>query len=224
MMMPHNLPVVLMHFLWILQPVLAQMRLLGGLTFLLWVWTSMPAVRAFPAYLPPTGHTVSSSFRFPTIPFQDGLRHIHTLEHLESIASQYFRIHRVGQPVRYGDFVTVTADCLIQGGHHTICVLARPEQNHTCTYMCLQGAAQRAQIQLRVRPSKREGHILTMDTTYYTGKRVLDRDLRPTMNFLNFFEEKTKRQGLPFTPHPNLLWYRRMVLGLPYVDREGGPL
>jgi hypothetical protein len=63
-----------------------------------------------------------------------------------------------------------------------------------------------------------------MDTTYYTGKRVLDRDIRPTVNFLTFFEERTKRQGLPFKAHPNLLWYRRMVLGLPYTDREGGLL
>lgn len=223
-MMRGDLPVHLMHFLWILQPALFQLRLFSGVAFLLWVWSGIPVVGAFPAYLPPTGHTVSCSFRFPSISVLDGLRHIHTLEHLENIPSQYFRIHRVNQPVRYGDFVTVHAECLIQGRQHTICVLADTHQNHTCTYLCLQGAAQRAQIRLRVRPSKREGHILTMETTYFAGKRVLDRDLRPTMNFLNFFEEKTKRQGLPFKAHPNLSWYRRMVLGLPYADSEGGSL
>ena len=189
----------------------------------------IPLVRAFPAYIPPTSHTVSSSFRFPTISYQEGLKHIHSLEHLETIASGYFRIHRASQPIRYGDFVTINADCLIQGAHHTICVMARPDLNHTCTYMCLQGAVQRAQIQLRVhKPKKAPGHVLTMQTTYFSGKRVLDRDIGPTMRFLNFFEEKTKYQGVPFKAHPNLLWYRRMVLGLPHaIDQpddylEGG--
>jgi hypothetical protein len=129
--MPHDPPLELMHFIWLMQAALLRMRLFGGAVFLLWLWTGVPAVRAFPGYIPPTGHTVSSSFRFPNIPLHEGLRHIHTLEHLESIASQYFRIHRVGQPMRYGDFVTIYADCIIQGGHHTIYVIAQPQRNHT---------------------------------------------------------------------------------------------
>jgi len=147
------------------------------------------------------------------------MRHIHTLEHLESISSGYFRIQKTSTPLSFGGFVTLSAECVIQGVNHTICVIARPDLNHTCTYMCLQGAVQRIQVRLRVYPSKREGHILTMQTTYYSGKRVLDRNLRPTMSFLNFFEEKTKRQIVPFNPHQNLLWYRRIVLGIPY-DRQ----
>jgi hypothetical protein len=206
-------------------PVVAvQMEPPSWLLFVIALILGIPSVRAFSAsYLPPTGHTVSSSFKFKSIPYRDSLRHIHTLEHLETIsAGDYFRIHSVSQPVRYGDFVTVSTDCLVQGAHHTICLLARPDLNHTCTYMCLQGATLRAQVQLRVRPSTRQGngHILTMMTTYYSGKRVLDRDIGPTMRFLNFFEDTAKHQPTRghIKPHPNLQWYRRMVLGLPADD------
>jgi hypothetical protein len=215
-----------MHFLQLLLSIHRHMMLLDlpalRVAFLLvWTWFWVPAVGAFPAYIPPTGHTVSSSFRFPGISYNDGLRHIHTLEHLETIASEYFRINRASQPVRYGDFVTLSADCLIQGMDHTICMISRPDQNHTSTYLCLKGASQLAQIRLRVHQAKKVGHILTMETTYYSGKRVLDRNLGPTRHFLSFFEEKTKYQGLQCKPHPNLQWYRRMVLG-PFRETQGG--
>jgi hypothetical protein len=182
----------------------------------------IPSVRAFPAsYVPPTGHTVTSSFRFAKIPYTDSVRHIHTLEHLESIsAGEYFKIQRVHQPTRYGRFVTLTTDCAIQGVNHTICLLSRPDLNNTCTYMCLQGSVLRAQVQLQVRPSNNklgEGHVLTMETTYYSGRRVLDRNIAPTVRFLSFFEEIVKNRPLKrraLNQHPNLQWYRRIVLGL----------
>lgn len=222
------------------------MEIPAWLQFVLLLILGIPRVGAFP-YQPPAAFTVSSTFRFTGVPVAEGLRHIHTLEHLESIPCNYFKIHTVSQPIRYGQFVTATTDCYIQGGHHTICVISRPDLNHTCTYMCLQGAIQRAQVQLQVHPiiaqkslqmpginhwttqvresrhKKQPGHYLTVQTTYFSGKRVLDRDIQPTMRFLSFFEDRIKHQGLPYKPHPNLQWYRRMVLGLSAgMEEEGG--
>lgn len=187
--------------------------------FFLLLILSIPSVGAFPAsYVPPTGHTVTSSFRFAKIPYRDSVRHIHTLEHLESIsAGEYFRIARVCQPTRYGRFVTLSTECVIQGVNHTICLLSRPEQNNTCTYMCLQGSLLRAQVQLQVRPCNRSGgHVLTMETTYFSGRRVLDRNIAPTVRFLAFFEDIAKNRPAnlrALNQHPNLQWYRRIVLG-----------
>lgn len=195
--------------------------------FVLALVLSIPSVSAFPAsYVPPTGHTVTSSFRFKNIPYRDSVRHIHTLEHLESIsAGQYFQISRVHQPVRYGQFVTLSTECVIQGVNHTICLLSRPDKNNTCTYMCLQGSLLRAQVQLQVRPCNRPannnggaggGHVLTMETTYFSGRRVLDRNIAPTVRFLSFFEDIAKNRPADrraFHQHPNLQWYRRIVLG-----------
>lgn len=121
---------------------------------------SIPTVRAFPAtgasYYGSGGHTVVSSFRFAKIPYKDSVQHIHTLEHLESIsAGEYFRIRRVCPPMRYGQFVALSTECVIQGVNHTICLLSRPDQNNQCTYMCLHGSLLRAQVKLQVRPCNR---------------------------------------------------------------------
>lgn len=220
----------ILHHLGIGAPAFLLLRVL--LIVYLWIGLLPPAVHAFPFPASSLPYTVSSSFRFSSIPYHDAIQHIHSPEHLETIQNlprNYFRIRRVAQPVRYGDFVTVSADCLIQNIPHTLCLLARPDQNSTCTYMCLQGAVQRAEISLRVRqnnkiPSSSQGHILTMETTYFArGKRVLDNYLDPTIHFLAQFENRTQSREPTFSsppspsfkPHPNLLWYRRMVLGLP---------
>jgi hypothetical protein len=189
--------------------------------FVLALILSIPSVSAFPAsYVPPTGHTVTSSFRFKKVSYKDSVRHIHTLEHLESISDgEYFRIRRVNQPLRYGRFVTLSTECVIQGVNHTICMLASPDKNNTCTYMCLQGSLLRAQVQLQVRPCDKSGgagHVLTMETTYFSGRRVLNRNIAPTMRFLAFFEDIAKNRPVGrrlFHQHPNLQWYRRIVLG-----------
>ena len=224
-MLPPALLIILRH-LGIGAPAFLLIRVL--LIVVLWIGLLPPAVRAFPLPASSLPYTVSSSFRFSSIPYHDAVQHIHSPEHLETIQNlprDYFRIRRVAQPVRYGDFVTVSADCLIQNIPHTLCLLARPDQNSSCTYMCLQGAVQRAEISLRVRPNNKQGHnqghILTMETTYFArGRRVLDNYLDPTIHFLAHFENRTHSEPIlpsppAFKPHPNLLWYRRMVLGLP---------
>lgn len=191
---------------------------------------SIPTVRAFPAtgasYYSSGGHTVVSSFRFAKIPYKDSVQHIHTLEHLESIsAGEYFRIRRVCPPMRYGQFVALSTECVIQGVNHTICLLSRPDQNSQCTYMCLHGSLLRAQVKLQVRPCNRSagGHVLTMETTYFSGRRVLDRNIAPTVRFVSFFEEIARNRPAnlrALNQHPNLQWYRRIVLGNPHETIE----
>ena len=171
--------------------------------------------------------TVSSSFRFPTVPYHSAIHHIHTPEHLETIAPDYFKIQRVHPPAPMGEYVTVSLDCLVLQHPHTLRLLARPGQNHTCTYMCLEGGVRRIEIHMSVRPNIQGfsymGHILAMETTYFARSgRVFSKYLQPTLGFLSGFENRTVLSS-PISaqtrPHPNLEWYRRMVLGLPY-DRS----
>ena len=177
-----------------------------------------------------TGITFGSTFRFPTVPLSEGIRHIHTLEHLENItvpapaAVPYFSIQRVAQPQRYGDHVSVCVNCKVKGYPQTVYMLARPEAPESSTFMCLQDGTQRAMIQLRVSkiPYECSGHRLTMNCTYFTGPRLFDRDMEPVLRFLRFFEKRMRwHHGPPdaSTARANLLWYRRMVLGLRH---EGG--
>jgi hypothetical protein len=174
----------------------------------------------------------SSSFKFPNVPLREGVRHIHTLEHLENITLigspvPYFDIQRVSQPQRYGDHVSVCVHSKVKGCDQTIYMIARPEAPESCTFMCVQDGTQRAMMQLRVAPLQREdGHRLTVSCTYIRGPRLFDRDMEPVMRFLRFFEQHMKRQspntvgtiaavpGQRRGPYTNLLWYRRMVLGL----------
>jgi hypothetical protein len=194
------------------------------MSVLLAIVLSIPSVRAFPSPCAPT--SVTSSFKFANIPYRNSVCHIHTIEHLESIsAGEYFQIQRVGQPVRYGPFVTISTDCSIQGVNHTICQLARPDQSNVCTYMCLQGSTLRAQVRLHVQPSSKfGGHVLTMETTCFSGRRVLDRSITPAVRFLASFEDIARNRPLKMralNQRPNMQWYRRIVLGLHSDGEEG---
>lgn len=170
-----------------------------------------------------TGLSFTTSFRFPGIPVREGMRHIHTLEHLENItlagcdSVPYFSIQRVSQPQRYGDHVTACAQCKVKGYPQTIYLLGRPEAPESSTFMCVQDGTQRAVMTLRVGrlPHDEEGHRLTVSCTYLRGTRLFDRDMEPVLRFLRFFEKRMRWQGGPQrAPHANLQWYRRMVLGL----------
>jgi hypothetical protein len=183
------------------------------LWFLLVVWSNVPAVGAFP-YQPPVPASISTSFRFPTLSVAEGIRNIHTLELLETIGNDYIRIRHVGQPVRYGDFVTISAELFIRNNSHTVLALARPDQANLGTFVCLRDNVQRAAFNLRATKMGKHGHVLAMDMTVFSCKRVVERDIRPLMRFLAFLDARKRYNTAAPNQHPNLMWYRRMVLGL----------
>jgi hypothetical protein len=191
---------------------------------LLWVME----VSAFAAFnRGVTSVSFTSSFRFPTVPLLDGLRHIHTPEHLENISwpyrgshnpnKPYFSITSVSPPQRYGDKITVCVRCKVRDYPQTIYMLSSAAEPSACSYMCVQNGCQRAIIHLnatRLGPLY-DGHRLTLNCTYLFGSRALDRDMEPVFRFLRFFEKRMRWQGppQPHEPRANLMWYRRMVLG-----------
>jgi hypothetical protein len=199
--------------------------MLGLLCLLLALWLAVPAIDAFP-YQPAIPTTISTSLFFPSLTLAEGLRNIHTLEHLETIPHGFFKIRHVGQPVRYGEFVTVSVDCSIRNQTHSIFMLAKPNEPSTCTFMCLRDNVQRAAFSVRATRLGKEGHTLLLNSTYFSSKRLFDRELIPVRCFLASFEDKTRRlpDSLALKPHPNLMWYRRMVLGLPPDAMEGEPV
>lgn len=189
----------------------------------------IPESSAFPVLHMTGGSAISfaNTFRFPTVPLREGRRHIHTLEHLENITTPlsrvpYFDIVRVAQPQRYGDHVSVCVHSKVKGYPQTIYMLASPDTPSSATFMCVQDGAQRAMVQLCASrlAGEPKGHCLTVNCTYFTGPRVFDRDMEPVLRFLRFFEKRMRWQiqdaGLPSRgeQRANLLWYRRMVLGL----------
>ena len=187
----------------------------------------IPAVEAFPVGCC-AGLSFTTSVRFPGISVGEGVRHIHTLEHLQNITDArcknvpFFSIQRVSPPQRYGDHVTVCAQCKVMGIPQTIYMLGRPEAPASSSFMCVQNGTQRAVVTLRVTPLPYEadGHRLTMACTYLRAARLYDRDMEPVMRFLRFFEKRVRWKGNSHapSPHANLLWYRRMVLGLDARD------
>lgn len=236
--------VLFMRNLLYFHPLFIQIRLLYKLiAVMLWIFLGAPpAVRAFrPSTGIPAGvrgvagkfsappFTVTSSFRFPTVPLRDAVQYIHTPEHLETslplqplaATQDYFRIRRVSQPIRYGEYVTVSLDCLIRSVPHTLVMLSRSDQNHTCTYMCFHDGFRLGEIHLSVRQNNKfpssQGHILSMQTTYFSkSRRLIDSYLQPTVGFITHFENATHvGQKDALKPHANLQWYRRMILGLP---------
>jgi len=194
--------VSLLLILWLQVPVIQAFPPSTSLACLFW----LPAIRAFPP------SSISTIFRYPGLPLGEGLSNMHTLERLETIGDgSYFRIRHVGPPMRYGEYVTVGLTCAVRGQNHTLLVLSRPAHAHTATLLCLRDNVQRAAFTLRASSLQSGGHSLLLDTTYMEAKRVLHRDLRPLMRFLAFYGDRASRD---FVPHPNLAWYRRMVLGL----------
>ena len=176
----------------------------------------IPEVSAFVPTTPTTimmSHvTTTRTFGFPTTPYLEGVKLIHTLERLQT--TNFFKLHRTSQPYSYGLFTTLSAQCSIHGSNHTICVIARPEINNTCTYMCLRDAVQRAQIQLHVAPAQKDGHVLTVETVYFSRDPFINRDVNSLLRFFAALDGKHTRDNNRFKSHPNLMWFRRMVLGL----------
>jgi hypothetical protein len=183
------------------------------LLLLFFFWLGVPVVEAFP-YQPPTPASTSTTFRYPRLPVDVGVRNIHTMELLETIGKDYIRIRHVGQPVRYGGFVTISAELSLRNNSHTILALSRPDQAHLVTFMCLRDNVQRAAFHLRVTQLGKTGHMLAVETTVFSCKRVVDRDIRPLMRFLAFLDVRARYNSAAPNQHPNLMWYRRMVLGL----------
>lgn len=185
----------------------------------------VPAVSAFPLGPGPIGLTSVSTFSYPGIPYREGIRRIHTPEHLTSLnvsnrGRRYplFDIHAVSQPCRYGDHVTIRLLCEMEGINHTVFMIARPEDPGSSMVMCVRDGVQRAVIRLRSMPTTYldGGHRLTVTCVYPRGPRVLDRAMEPIMRFMRFFG----RRGQPDKEYANLQWYRRMILGLDDSERE----
>lgn len=185
-------------------------------------------IHAFAAFHRGLGSmSFTSTYRFPEVPLCDGIRHIHTLEHLENITwpydrtrrlQPYFSIESVAQPQRYGEQVTTCVSARVRGSPLTLYMLAHPDMPNACTYMCVQGGCQRALVELRVMPSGvglLTGHRLLVNCTYFTGPRVVDRDMEPVLRFIRFLEKRMRWHGslVPRESRANLAWYRRMVLG-----------
>jgi hypothetical protein len=211
----------------LLHPVILQIRLLMRLgALLLSLFLSLPQmIGAFPLPNPP--FTVTSTFRSPTVSYKHAVQHIHTPEHLETIAPEYFKIQRVQMPNQIGQYITIELDCLIRKQPHTLFLVTHPDQKHACTYMFLQGGNRRGEVHVEVRqdihPYSSLGHLLCMQATHFArGGRVFSKYLQPTLDFLSRFESRSFSSPpmIPVEtstarPHPNLEWYRRMVLGMP---------
>lgn len=189
----------------------------------------VPSVSAFPVgpRYAAGGLTFTSTFSFPGVPLREGVRRIHTLEHLLNITahqgrgagfSRYMDIVGVSQPRRYGDHVTVSVQCKIKGVEQTIFVIGRPKDKHSSTFMCVRDGTQRTMVDLRVsRLLYEEGHSLTARCTYLRARRVIDHDMDPVMRYIRIFG---RHPSLEASEHPNLQWYRRMVLGLGRVSDD----
>jgi hypothetical protein len=185
----------------------------------------IPAISAFPLGPALTGLTVVSTFSYPGVPYQEGVRRVHTLEHLTSLNVSrrgcrlpYFDIHAVAPPRRFGDHVTIRVSCRVDGCNNTIIMIAKPEDPGSSAFMCVRDGVQLAVIRLRFIPTTYldGGHRLTVTCVYPRGARALDRAMEPILRFMRFF----RRLGQPDKEHANLQWYRRMVLGLEDSDRE----
>ncbi len=200
---------------------------------------------SFARQFPPSPHhrlecggvSFFSCFRYPTIPLRDGIRHIHTPEHLENLTwpfaqrqrRGFFHIDTVDQPRRYGDRVSVRFRCSVNGRagqQQTMYLLSSARTPAHCTYMCVRDGRQRALMELRASALGEAGHRLSIVCTYLIAPRAMDRDMEPVLRFLKFFErrmhaQKEGGQGTVLQQRANLMWYRRMALGLTGTDGSG---
>lgn len=193
----------------------------------------IPAVSAFPVgpwYASAGGLTFTSTFPFPGVPLREGVRRIHTLEHLLNVTvhqgkgvgfSRYMEITGVSQPHRYGDdHVTVGVQCKIRGVDQTIFLIGRPKDKRSSTIMCVRDGTQRMMVDLRVsRLLYEEGHSLTARCTYLRARRAIDHDMDPVLRYIRIFG---RHPTLRAPEHPNLQWYRRLVLGLDRFSEDDG--
>jgi hypothetical protein len=160
-----------------------------------------------------TGNTpnlreIRKEFHFSTIPYEQGLKNIHSLEKLLPIHETYFQIHSTTEPVHYGKYIVVSANCSIKSKfQQDIRMFSnQPNTNHI---VCLKEGVPQMMFKINVSPAH-DGHTMTISaSTYLHAPRWINMILSPLWSFLPVnilgLEHNMQKND------DNLVKYRKMV-------------
>jgi hypothetical protein len=152
----------------------------------------------------PKLHEMSKNFHFKSIPYEQALHHIHTLEHLSNL---HFQIQNTTKPVHCGPYTVVSAQCSIKSLSHEIRMFSKqPDVSHI---VCLKDGTPQIMFELQVTPAF-YGHSMTVTaSTYLNAPLWINMMLTPIWAFFSSFEDA---QLFYLKYDKNISKYRTMVL------------
>jgi hypothetical protein len=159
----------------------------------------------------PNLHKISKTFPFPSTPYKDGLRHIHSIEHILNIDDGvYFQIHSTTQPVTYGKYTIVSATCSVQNIRQEIRMFSK--QQDVSYVVCIRNGIPQVTLELKVIPQI-QGHLLTINaSTYLRAPLWTNLMLTPLWHFVSVFEStSTTLDANTSQNNENLIKYRELV-------------
>jgi hypothetical protein len=161
------------------------------------------------AQITPKLHEIHKEFHFSTISYEKGLKNIHSLEQLLQIHKKYFQIHSTTEPVHYGKYIVVSAQCSIKSRFQQDITMFSNQPN-TSHIVCLKRGIPQMMFKINVSPAY-YGHIMTISAaTYVHAPRWINMILAPLWSFLLLFENSL-RWEYNIQNNENLVKYRKMV-------------
>ena len=156
----------------------------------------------------PSLHEIKKTFYLPSTPYEEGLRHIHSMEHILKIHNgSYFQIHSTTKPVAYGKYTIVSATCSVQNTMQEIRMFS--DQQDVSHVVCIKSGIPQVTLQLKV-TQQIKGHLLTINASTYL-RAPLWTNLILTPLFIAIFEGTLINQQPIIPEDENLTKYRKMV-------------
>jgi len=160
----------------------------------------------------PPPYKLYHSFHIPTLDLREGIRHIHSLERIQSLQynnHNFLRIVNSSKPFRIGEYAYVGLNCLMMNKPQQLKIYTNAINQNTVLCMDASGR-QEASLRLVIKPAV-VGSIISLNTTIYRSPRWISNALQPFLNFLLFYK---KNGNIPVVKYDqNLTLYRRMVIG-----------
>lgn len=170
---------------------------------------SVPATCNAHGQMPLKLREIRKEFHFSTIPYEQGLKNIHSLERLLQIHHTYFQIHSTTEPVYYGKYIVVSARCSIKSRFQQD-IRMFSDQPNTSHIICLKEGVPQMMFKVNVSPAY-YGHTVTISaSTYLHAPRWINMILSPLWYFLLVFENSLRRE-FNAQNDENLVKYRKMV-------------
>jgi hypothetical protein len=151
----------------------------------------------------PPPHGLRHSFHWPDLKIEEASHHIHALERLQT--PMLFEIQNASHPVRIGEFVCVSVECLVMGKRQRIQMYTRHARESTI--LCLNNRGEQVVSYCMHLEPDMHGSIVSLNTTIFKAPRWINRVSKLVFEFLLLYE------GSPRVFNQNLMLYRRMILG-----------
>ena len=160
----------------------------------------------------PPPYKLYHSFHLPNLDHREGIRHIHSLERIQSLKhnqDNFLQIVNSSKPIRLGDYTCIGVNCLVMNRPQQLKLYTNVINQNTVLCMDNSGI-QEVSLQITIKPAK-IGSIIFLNTTIYRAPRWISSVVQPFLSYLLLYKKNPRYLTCKYDQ--NLTLYRRMILG-----------